>query len=262
MAAPSAPPNARRRWWIHLAVLGAYPVLMGLSSLAVDAPEDATLLPDDTPSLLLLMAFQMTLFGIFFGIAWTASRARAEDLGLRWNGGLRPVVLGLFESIVIRFFGIASMLVFFALVAAIGGGSLVEAVERALSPVEFDAVAPADALASDPVYFLLTSTVLSFVLAGFTEELWRAGMFAGFRALWPRVFGSPAGSIAAAALAAVPFGLGHLPQGGIAVVQITAVGFALGVIQVAHRSVWEAVFAHGFFNATSFALLRAFVARG
>jgi membrane protease YdiL (CAAX protease family) len=35
----------------------------------------------------------------------------------------------------------------------------------------------------------------------------------------------------------------------------TLLGFGLGAIMVYRRSIWDAVFAHGFFNAGSFFLL-------
>jgi membrane protease YdiL (CAAX protease family) len=55
--------------------------------------------------------------------------------------------------------------------------------------------------------------------------------------------------------AAVVFGAGHLTQGFLAVGLTGLLGLGLGVIIVAHRSIWPAVLAHGFFNATSLALL-------
>jgi membrane protease YdiL (CAAX protease family) len=110
-------------------------------------------------------------------------------------------------------------------------------------------------LASDPVYLGLVFTLVSFVVAGLREELWRAGVLAGLGTLFPRQFGGLAGRFVAVAAAAVIFGLGHLPQGWGGVVVTAGLGLGLGTVMVLHRSIWEAVFAHGFFNATSFALL-------
>jgi len=56
-------------------------------------------------------------------------------------------------------------------------------------------------------------------------------------------------------VAAVIFGLGHLPQGVLAVAMTGLLGFGLGVIMVLHRSIWPAVIAHGMFDATSLALI-------
>ena len=61
--------------------------------------------------------------------------------------------------------------------------------------------------------------------------------------------------LAAVMIAAVVFGLGHLPQDWIAVGMIGLLGVGLGLILVFHRSLWDAVIAHGFFDAASFAML-------
>ena len=59
----------------------------------------------------------------------------------------------------------------------------------------------------------------------------------------------------AVAIAAVIFGLGHLPQGWGGVAMTGALGLGLGWIIVRHQSAREAIFAHGFFDATTFAAL-------
>ena len=56
-------------------------------------------------------------------------------------------------------------------------------------------------------------------------------------------------------LTAVVFGLGHVSQGWGGVVLTTILGLGLGLILVWRRSFWEAVLAHGFFDATTFALM-------
>jgi membrane protease YdiL (CAAX protease family) len=56
-------------------------------------------------------------------------------------------------------------------------------------------------------------------------------------------------------VASVIFGLGHVLMGWLAVLAATLLGLLLGLIMVLHRSIWPAVFAHGLFDATSFALL-------
>ena len=102
------------------------------------------------------------------------------------------------------------------------------------------------ALSNNPAYFWLSLTLVSFVVAGLREELWRSAFLAGARALWPGAFGSRGGQIAAAALAAVVFGLGHLPQGLLAVCMTGLLGFVLGVIMILHPySIWLTVIAHG-----------------
>jgi membrane protease YdiL (CAAX protease family) len=111
------------------------------------------------------------------------------------------------------------------------------------------------ALRNNPLYFWLSVTLVSFVVGGLREELWRASFLAGMKALFPRQFGSLRGQIVAAFLAAIVFGLGHLLQGPIAACLAGILGFFLGVIMILHRSIWPAVIAHGMFDATSLALL-------
>jgi membrane protease YdiL (CAAX protease family) len=119
-------------------------------------------------------------------------------------------------------------------------------VERLIDP---------DALRHDPAYLALLLTWVSFLVAGFREELWRAGMFAGFSVLFPRRSESRSGAASIIVCVSVLFGLGHLVQGISAVVLTALLGVGLSMIMRKHRSIWEAVFAHGFFNAASFALL-------
>ncbi len=44
-------------------------------------------------------------------------------------------------------------------------------------------------------------------------------------------------------------------QGWLAVGLTGLLGLGLGLIMVLHRSIWPALIAHGYFNATSFALI-------
>jgi membrane protease YdiL (CAAX protease family) len=87
------------------------------------------------------------------------------------------------------------------------------------------------------------------------EELWRSSFLAGMRALWPRQFGSTVGQVCAVCIAAVIFGLGHATMGIAAVIMAGLLGLGLGLIMVFHRSIWPAVIAHGFFDATTMAIL-------
>ena len=139
---------------------------------------------------------------------------------------------------------------------------------RVLKPEDLQAVAKANrpdigalvdisALQQDPLYYWLSLTLVSFVVAGLREELWRSAFLAGTRALWPGTFGSRAGEMGAVTIAAVVFGLGHAAQGPVAVLAAGLLGLGLGAIIVVHRSIWPAVIAHGFFDATTFALLPA-----
>jgi len=93
------------------------------------------------------------------------------------------------------------------------------------------------------------------VVAGLREEIWRAGTLAAMKALWPTIFTDRDGQIAAVAVIAIVFGMAHLAMGLLAAALAILLGFFLGVIMVVHRSIWPAVFAHGFFDAATFAML-------
>ena len=66
-------------------------------------------------------------------------------------------------------------------------------------------------------------------------------------------------TVLVAGLAAVIFGLGHLPQGVGGVILTGVVGFILALVMMGHRSLWAAVIAHGFFDASTFVLLAVIV---
>jgi membrane protease YdiL (CAAX protease family) len=101
----------------------------------------------------------------------------------------------------------------------------------------------------------LTLTVASFLVGGLREELWRGAFLAGFRRLWPRQFSGRSGEMKAVVASSILFGAGHSLQGPVAMVLTGLLGLGLGTIMVYHRSIWPGVFAHGFFDATSMALI-------
>ena len=59
----------------------------------------------------------------------------------------------------------------------------------------------------------------------------------------------------AVALIAVVFGAAQINMGLYAAIIAGLLGLMLGLIIVWHKSIWPAVFAHGFIDATSFAIL-------
>jgi len=237
-----------------LLLLTAYPLSVGLiSSRSADSSEP--ILPRTAGGVILLGVVELAIFGLVFGLAWLASRASAERLYLRWRGGFWPLLRGFGYSIALRIFiGIAAAAAILIARALLG---VEEAdLKRAIPRVE--AVVDAKALTQDPLYFCLMLTFVSFVVAGLREELWRAGMLAGLQALFPKHFQSKRGGLVAVTIIAVAFGLGHLPQGWSGVAITTLLGIGLGGIIVLHRSIWDAVLAHGFFDATTFAMLYLF----
>ncbi len=253
-AAPTPPraPAGRARWSIHLALIAAYmllPIVTGLSRQAAQGP----ILPNGR-WLLLVSAVELAAFGVALGLAWLASRASRDDLLLRWRGGLWPVPLGVAYSVALR-------LLLLVVVATIVGALILtgqmtsESIGRlavARAP-QVGALVDVSAMRNDPVYYWLLLTLVSFVVAGLREELWRAAFVAGLRGLWPRWFGSLRGQIGAVTIAAVFFAAAHVRMGPSAVCFAGVLGLGLGLIMVLHRSIWPAVIAHGAFDATSLA---------
>jgi len=245
----------RRRWWIHLLLIGAYPLLVGLvgwGRLDIHGPA----LSHRAKGLILVCTVELLVFALVFGLGWLASRASRDDLLWRWRGGFWTVPLGIGYSVAIRL-ALAIVVIFLGAVAILARLATPETLQDFVSVNRpgVEAIVDIGALRRDPLYFWLTLTLVSFVVGGFREELWRAAFLAGLRTLWPRAFGSRGGQLAAVGVGAVIFGLGHLPQGALAVAFTGLIGFGLGLIMVLHRSIWPAVIAHGTFNATSFALL-------
>jgi membrane protease YdiL (CAAX protease family) len=245
----------RTRWWIHLLLIAAYPVVIGIIS-ASHGQQAKPALGSDARQLVLISSLELGLFALVFGLAWIVSRVSSQELLLMWRGGWRPLPLGLGYSLALRM----------ALAVVAGGVGTFLIITKVLTPDQVQnfllanrpdvgAIVDVHALKTHPFYYWLNLTLVSFVIGGLREELWRAGFLAGLRKLWPTRFGSRSGTVLAVAIASMAFGLGHLIQGPLAVCFTALLGFGLGLIMVAHRSIWPAVLAHGFFNATSFALI-------
>jgi membrane protease YdiL (CAAX protease family) len=250
----STQPN-RRRWWIHLFLIGAYPLVIGLVGLRrIDTQEPA--LSHDTHGLLVTCAVELLFFAIVLGLAWVASRASSEDLFLRWRDGPWTLPLGIGYSVVLRI-GVGLVGALIAMTAVAVHLTTPEALRQFVSnnSPDLQTLVDVSALRRNPVYFWLTLTLVSFIVAGLREELWRTALMAGLANLWPQHFTSRKGRIVAVTIAAVLFGCGHLPMGILAVALTGVLGFGLGLIILKHRSIWPAVFAHGMFDATTLALL-------
>ena len=244
-------PIARWRWVLHLLLLTAYPVVLGILG-AMNRSDSAPMLPTKVKPLLYALSLDFVVFAAVFVLALFASRARASGLFLTWRGRVHPIIRGFVYAVVLRLglFLLMFALAALAYVASGGHGQLAEQ----LRP-ETEQVVDAQALVRSPAYLLVNLTLVSFLFAGFREELWRAGMLAGFNALLPGGLERSAVRWLAVAFSGIAFGLGHLPQGWGGVLMTGALGIGLGLIMLRHRSIWEAVIAHGFFNATTFLLL-------
>jgi len=248
---------ARWRWWFHLLLIGAYPVVIGLLSLAITPSAGRAPALASTPAgLIFATVGELVLFALVFGGGWLASRASVDALLLRWRGGFQPVALGAGYSVLLRFALLAVVVVIAGLVVGLGfmSGEDLQTFAQGNNP-DVGSLLDVATLRDNPVYFWLMITYVSFIFAGLREELWRAAVLAGFVALWPRRFASRRAQLVAVALIAIAFGIGHAPQGIVGATLAGFLGFGLGAIMVLHRSIWPAVIAHGFFDATTFALL-------
>ncbi len=249
------PPIWRLRWAIHLLIIAALPVIAGISGLS-RFTGDQPALTHHASGLLIVCAWSLAFFAVPSAIAWLISRPTVDELYLRWRPGFWVAPLGLVYSVAIRFGAGLILIGFYAILVATRVVSVQQMQElTSAQPAKLQSILDVHALKHDPAYFWLNLTLVSFVVGGLREEIWRASFLAGMRSLWPRWFSSQGGQIAAAGVGAVLFGIGHLPQGTPAACLIGLVGFGLGVIMVCHRSIWPAVLAHGIFDATSIALI-------
>jgi len=253
---PTRPVQARWRWQIHLFLLTAYPLVLGILGALNHGDKSQPMLPTEIRTLLKVLALEAAIFGVVFAVALLHSKPSKEDLFLRWAGGWRPVLSGVVFSIALRI-ALMAVMVAVAVAASLFGGNS-EHLARQLQP-DVEELVSARALVDNPAYLILALTVVSFVFGGLREELWRAGMFAGFQRLWPSSVAIPAMRWMALFISALVFGIGHLPQGWGGVLLTGTLGFGLGIIIFRKNSIWPAVFAHGFFDAATFIFLYGMV---
>jgi membrane protease YdiL (CAAX protease family) len=257
MISPQTNPARPRRlgWIVHLLLIAFIPIAVFVLNLGHGKVRTPAL-THSVAGLLYVCAIQICIFALIFGLAWICSRASREDLLLNWRPGRWVIPLGIGYSLALRL-ALALLGLFiigFLLATRIVTPAGIENFGRMNAP-EVEALVDVSALRNNPVYLALTLTLVSFVLAGLREELWRSAFIAGFRHLWPRHFEGRRGEIKAVVFAAIVFGGAHAIQGPVAVVLTGLLGLGLGAIMVFHRSIWPAVIAHGFFDATSLALL-------
>jgi membrane protease YdiL (CAAX protease family) len=246
---------SRRGWWIHWLLITAYLLLVGALGLGRQ-PTHSPALRHTAAGLLRVCSMEVLLFGLFFGLACRASRATRDDLRLRWRGSFLPVFLGAGYSVALRL-ALALLLMAGAAILVCTRIITLNGLQSffAANRPDVEVLVDVSALRHDPVYFWCVLTIVSFVVAGLREELWRSAFLAGMRALWPQRFGSRAGQVGAVFVAAIIFGGAHVAQGMLAVGLAGLLGVGLGLIMVFHRSIWPAVIAHGLFDATTFAML-------
>jgi hypothetical protein len=103
---------SRRRWWIHLILIGGY-FAAAIPFTLSQAPRRPTLMAS-TRGLLFVCAWEVLIFAIVFGLGWFVSRASADSLLLRWRQGWWTAPLGVGYSIAMR---IAVGIILFIIVA-------------------------------------------------------------------------------------------------------------------------------------------------
>jgi membrane protease YdiL (CAAX protease family) len=247
-----AKPVARWRWAIHLLLLAALPLMAGFMPLA--KPKAGPMLSSTVPGLLRVCGVEILALAVPLALAWLFSRATKDQLLLRWRPGFWVVPLGFAYSFAIRISAVIVTGFILAMIVHDMPGADARAYALEHRP-KVEKLLDIHALSADPVYYWLNVVLVSFVIGGLREEIWRGSLLAGLRGIWPRGFTSFGGEIAAVGVASLLFGIGHLPQGVLAAGGITVVGFGLGLIMIYHRSIWPSVVAHGFFDAASIAIL-------
>ena len=250
-------PSVRRwRYWAHFLLIVPFPVILGLLGVMRNH-EHKTALSSTVSGLLTNSAVNMAAFGLLFGLAVWASRSTRDDLLLRLRRPFTTVLLGVGYSVAIRI-GILIVTVAALVVVAVSR-QMTEAQIHEFAMTHkpnLSTLLDLKTQKNNPVYYWLTVTLISFVVAGLREELWRCAALVSLRKLWPRWFGlEVGGQIRAVVFTSILFGLGHATMGALAVGGTTVIGLMLGAIMVGHRSIWPAVIAHGAFDATTFAIL-------
>lgn len=261
-AAETPPPipvfrqTPRWRWWIHLLLIGIYPALGLFVRLGPGHFRRGPALSGNASGLLAVSGFGLLIFSIVFALAVLISRASREQLMLRWRPGWLVVPLGAVYSIALRI-GLLIVAVGVMVILAASQTMTPQKVQEYVSAnrPDVEVLVSVSAMRNNPTYFWLTVTLVSFVVAGVREEMWRGGTLAAMRILWPKIFDSRRGQLFAVTLIAVAFGAMHIRMGVLAAVGAGILGLFLGVIIVLHRSIWPAVIAHGFFDATTMAVL-------
>lgn len=255
----SPSPLGHRAGWLRRA--GMLLILTGyLLAILLRHPEqvDGPVLPAGTGEMLQMLGMDLGFFGVVMLVACWVGRPRRTDLyashgptPLRW-------FLGFIWSVALRF-GLG-----FALA---GIGMILQLLQGRPGPLDLERFQPKIenllpvAALKNPVYLLAVCTVVSFVVAGLREELWRAGMIFALSSLLPVSWAKRRREVLAVVFAALVFGAGHLVQGAGGMVLTGLLGLLLGLIMVLRASIWEAVLAHGFFDAATFLMLRVLLDR-
>jgi membrane protease YdiL (CAAX protease family) len=250
---PQPPPSvSASRWGLQVLILALYPILLGIAAAADPNRQESPLLQAEVPVLIMSIGLELGFFAVVFLLAWSMTRPTPSQFYFCPEQPRLAIGRAFLFSIGLRVFvGLAALVGAGLLLAFSGGGE--DSLDQFRPRTE--SIVDAQAMVQQPLYFWINFTLVSFVMGGFREELWRAGMFCGLQGLLPKLTSTPTGKGLMVLAAALAFGIGHLPQGPGGVFMTTILGIGLGVIMVWRRSFWETALAHGFFDATSFALL-------
>jgi hypothetical protein len=101
-------PN-RLRWWVHLVLITAYPLVLGVVGWG-QAGVRGPALTHTAKGLVVVCVVELAVFGAVFGLAWLASRASREDLLWCWRGGFWTIPLGIGYSVAIRLASISTVM--------------------------------------------------------------------------------------------------------------------------------------------------------
>jgi membrane protease YdiL (CAAX protease family) len=255
---PQKPAAPVWRWWVFLLIIGSSPLVAAFSS-ASRAPNEPMQLPKTIPLLLLFCALQMVAFGVFWAIAWIFARPNRDDLLLRWRDGWKTVGWGALYSVGMRLgllvVVIALATVVLTVLAMLGykPEAMVEAYKN--SQPDMSKIFGPVFSQGDPLYRFLLITLVSFVVAGLREELWRTATMLGLQRIAPSHWSQTSRNVLALGASSLLFGMGHWYQGVMGIVLTSFLGVVLGAIMLYHRSIWPAVIAHGCFDAASFLML-------
>ena len=238
MSGPDTPPVASRLTprarWAFLLVALSWPTIL---AVIVGATAYQPHLPDTLPHLLRFMFLEFTLWGIIFAAGFRISGITASQLRVVVRNPLKTIALGFAWFVATR---LSFTLVFWIILRWIDVTAIWATEEKIAAFTDFKNIS-----------HHLTISIISFgfaaVLAGVTEELWRAGMLAGIRFLFPNARLFPT-----ILVVSLLFAAGHLYQGWLGMLNALVLGIMLGSILVYRNSFWEAAIAHTMFDALSF----------
>ncbi len=200
------------------------------------------------------------LDGIFF--SWLLIPPATVILGLflvrrflpRWIAV--PTCQGAVYSVLLRFGAGALIFGVLLTVSLAKGVSLDEVMTQVReNQPKVENLVSKDALETNWAYLLLGMTLVSFVMAGWREELWRSATMLAMEKLAPGLRYARLGRVLLVLVPALIFAFGHAGQGVGGIILTGLIGLGCGTLILFQRNIWTAVMAHGFIDATSFAML-------